>query len=857
MVRAAIKGVFANKMRLTLTALAIVIGVAFVAASFVFTDTISARFDALLETTATGVDVYVRPAPPETRSTSPGVAADTFQSAELGSLPEETLAEVQAVPGVRIVEGVVAGFAQLVDKEGNAIGGQGPPTLGFSWVAESSMSPVTVNEGNGRAPTAAGEVAIDANSARMNDLAVGDTITVLTIGAPERFEIVGIATFGESDSLAGATLALFELREAQRLFDLEGRFSEISTAAEAGITPEELAENITATVKSHVEVITAEQSNDEQSEAISEGLGFLNTALLAFAAVAVFVGAFIISNTFRIIVAQRTRELALLRAIGATGRQVTWMVVLEALLVGLIGSMIGIGVGVLIAIGLAALMNAAGFNMPSGPLTVLPRTVIVGMTVGIVVTLVSALLPARKAARVPPVAAINEEAARTPRRSLQVRAIAGTIVITLSLAVLFVGLFTSIDNGLWLVGIGALGFFVGISILAPLAASPIARALGWPLPRLFGVSGRLAQDNTMRKPRRTASTASALMIGVALVVFVAVFGASIKASVAESVTSTLPADFTAQSTNFAVGVIPTFTEEIRSLPEIGDMSALKAGTAIVDGKSTMVIAVDPATVATVTDFEVSAGAYEALEATNGILVAEDLMDEMAWAVGDSIDIQFPQDPGGPIEIVGTIESVSFGNYVITETTYAAGFDNPTDFFVFANRAEGVAIDDARAAIDGVADAYPNVRIQNKSELIADAESQIDQLLVLFTGLLFLAIIIAVLGITNTLALSIIERTREIGLLRAVGMVRRQVRQMIRWESVIIALFGAVMGIGVGLFLGWAVVRAIADEGLGSFAIPVGQIAGLVVLAAIAGVIAAIYPAWKASRMNVLEAIAYE
>ncbi|MGB9358222.1 MAG: FtsX-like permease family protein [Acidimicrobiia bacterium] len=849
MFRAAVKGVFANKMRLTLTALAIVIGVAFVAASFVFTDTISARFDKLLETTATGVDVFVRPAPPET--------GDTFQNTEFGSIPEETLDAVLAARGVRVAEGGVAGFAQLVDKQGEAIGGQGPPTLGFSWGDDPALSPVTIKDGAGRGPVAPGEVAIDANSANMNDLAVGDTITILTIGAPEDFEIVGIVSFGESDSLAGATLALFELSEAQRIFDLEGQFSEIAVAGDAGVSPEELAASVSTTVNGDIEVITAEQSNEEQSDAISEGLGFLNTALLAFAAIAVFVGAFIISNTFRIIVAQRTKELALFRAVGATGRQVTWLVIVEALLVGLIGSIIGIGVGVLLAMGLASIMNAAGFNMPDGPLTVLPRTIIVGMLVGLIVTMVSALLPARKAARVPPVAAMNEEAARTPRRSLQVRAIWGTIILALGLVGLFIGLFGSTDQDLWFVGIGALVFFVGISVLAPLAAGPIAKVIGWPLPKLFGVAGRLAQDNTIRKPRRTASTASALMIGVALVVFVAVFGASIKSSVAESLTDTLPADFTVQSTNFAVGVSPAFTEVVSSLPEIGVVSGLKLGNATVDGENTAVVAVDPATVDSVTNFEVSDGAYGALAATNGILVAETLMEEKSWVVGDSISIVFPQDPGGPIEIVGTVSSTNFGNYVISEETYAIGFNNPTDFFVFANRADGVDLDVARTAIDGVAADYPNVKVQSKSELVAETESQIDQILVLFTGLLFLAIIIAVLGITNTLALSIIERTREIGLLRAVGMVQRQVRRMIRWEAVIIALFGAIMGVGVGLFLGWAVVQALADQGLGSFAVPVGQIVVLVLLAGVAGIIAAIYPSWKASRMNVLAAIAYE
>ncbi|MCL1692654.1 MAG: ABC transporter permease, partial [Actinomycetia bacterium] len=657
-------------MRLSLTAFAIVIGVAFVAASFVFTDTISARFDALLDTSATGVDVYVRPAPPET--------GDTFQNAEFGSIPESTLAAVVASPGVRVAEGGVAGFAQIVNKEGDAVGGQGPPTLGYSWSIDPSMSPVTIKDGNGRGPEISGEVVIDANSANGNDLALGDSITILTIGAPEEFVIVGIASFGESDSLAGATLSMFTLEEAQRLFDLEGRFSAISVAAESGVTPEELAANIATTTNGDIEVVTAEESNDEQLEAISEGLGFLNIALLAFAAVAVFVGAFIISNTFRIIVAQRTKELALLRAIGATGRQVTWMVVIEALIVGFAASVIGIGVGVLLAIGLGAAMNAFGLNMPEGPLTLLPRTVIVGMAVGLIVTVVSALLPARKAARIPPVAAMAEELSRPKRRSLHVRAVIGSVTVGLGISTLFVGLFTSVSGDLWLVAIGALVFFLGVSIIAPLAAGPVAAVLGWPLPKMFGVAGQLAQDNTRRQPRRTASTASALMIGVALVVFVAVFGASIKSSVASSVTDTFPGDFSVQSTNFAVGVSPAFTDEVRSLSEIGDVSTLKIGNAVVEGSDTIIIAVDPETITTVTSIDVSAGAFESLKETDGVLVLESVMSDNGWSVGDSIMIVYPQDPGGPVEIAGTIASTNFGDFIITESSYAVGFSNPTD-----------------------------------------------------------------------------------------------------------------------------------------------------------------------------------
>jgi len=858
-IRAAIKGVWANKLRLTLTAIAIVIGVGFVAASFVFTDTINARFESLLTDVSAGVDVYVRPVPPETGN----------EFTEIGSMSEGTVDDVLAVPGVRIAEGGVGGYAQFVGSDGEPVGGQGPPTFGFSWTVADELNPLRIAEGNGRPPQAAGEVVADVGSAEAGGFVVGDTVTVLTLGPPEQFVLVGLANFGEADNLAGASIAAFELAEAQRLLNLEGQLSEIAVAAEQGVEAETLATDIDQALAGDFVVQTAEASNAEQLADIGEALGFLNIALLAFAAVAVFVGAFIIYNTFRIIVAQRTRELALLRAIGATGRQVTWLVVVEAIIVALIASAIGVLLGVGLAILLAAVMNAAGFNLPEGPLTLAPRTVIVAMSVGMIVTLVSAVFPARKAASVPPVAAMHTELARVPRKSLNRRAAAGAIVTLLGLALLLVGLFASVENPAIYVGAGALIFFLGVSILAPLAAKPMALVLGWPLPRLFNTTGQLAQDNTARQPRRTASTASALMIGVALVVFVAIFAASIKSTVEDSIFDNFPADLSASSTNFEVGVSPAFTAEMEQLEEFETVTplvfdqALLSETEVVDGETLGVdngvalIALDPLLADDVVNLEPAPGAYQALAGSAGVLVFQEIMDEKSWVVGDTIVMGFPNALGTDTEIVGTIGKADFGQYVIDRDFYNTVYDNPFDTIVFGTMAAGVAPEDARLAADGVAEPYPNVQIQNKDEVVADAESQIDQLLVLFTGLLFLAIIIAILGITNTLALSIIERTREIGLLRAVGMTRFQTKWMVRWEAVIVAVFGALMGVGIGVFLGWAVVQALADEGLGTFAIPWSQLLFLVLLAALAGIIAAIYPSWKASRIDVLDAIAYE
>ncbi len=850
MVRTAIKGVFANKVRLTLTALAIIIGVAFVSASYVFTDTIQAGFNTLLEDVGEGVDATVRPIPPE-------FGADFGVQA---SMSEDTLDAVLAVEGVAVAEGSVATFAsQVVGNDGEAIGGQGPPTLGFSTGIEPDFNPTTLDEG--RYPEGPGEVVVDVTTAEQGEFQLGQPITVIGIGGPEEFELVGIARFGEDNALLGATLTAFELTEAQRFFGLEGQLSTIAVKAESGVSPEELVERISPSLPEGVEAITSEAETEEAVDDVASQLGFLNIALLAFAAIAIFVGAFIISNTFRIIVAQRTRELALLRAVGATGSQVTWMVVIEALIVAFVASLIGVAAGVLLSLGLSGLLNSFNFNIPTGNLTVLPRTVIVGLAVGVIVTVLAALLPARRAASIPPVAAMHDEAARPTAQSTRLRLISGGVLTVLGLFLLGLGLFGSVANAFALVGAGALVTFLGIAVLAYLAAGPIAEVLGWPLPRLFGSAGKLAQENTKREPRRTATTASALMIGIALVVFVSVFAESIKESIEQSILTDFPADFTAASSNFAFGMPPSFTEEMGELDEIATVSAVQGGPIRIDGTDQFVVGVEPGTIEAVFELKPSSGALEDLETLDTILVLDTVAEEDGLAVGESIAVEYPLAGVIPSTMVGTFETDTFGgqpmSYVVSSGTFRQNTDNAADFRSFALKTESVAFENADDAVKGLADDYANVVVETKDEFLASTEAQINTILALFSGLLFLAIIIAILGIVNTLALSIYERTHEIGLLRAVGMLRSQVRRMIRWEAVIIALFGAIMGIIIGVAFGWAVVTALADEGLGSFDIPWVALFLYLVIAGLAGAVAAIYPSWKASRLNVLEAISYE
>jgi putative ABC transport system permease protein len=797
----ALKGVFAHRVRLFMTALAIVLGVAFVSGTFVFTDTINARFETLFTDVYAGVDASVRPETPE-------FGAQPGQNP--GSFDESLLADVSALEGVSVAEGSVGGFAQIIAPNGDPIGGQGPPTLGFSWIETAALSSVHIADGNGRAPSGPGEVVIDVGTAGGNDLTIGDEVGIQTLGGTETFEIVGLANFGTEDNLAGATLSIFSLDEGRRLFGLEGRLTSIDILGSDEVAPESLVEAIAPVLPDGAEVVTGDQQTQEQLESITEGLGFLSTALLAFAGVAVFVGAFVIQNTFRIVVAQRIRELALFRAVGATGRQLVSLVTLEALIVGTLASVVGVFAGIGVASGIKAAMNAGGFGLPDGPLTVEPRTIFVGLTVGIAVTLVSALLPARRAATVPPVAAMTEVAAP----------------------------------------LGSLTVFIGVSVLAPVFAIPIAKVLGRPLP---GITGDLARENTIRQPRRTASTAAALMIGVALVSFVSIFAASIKATVSDTLQGAFPADLAFQSTNFSVGVSPELEADLEQLDEFAVVSAVRAGYIRIDGEEFNVAAVD-GEIEALYDMGPS---IDVAGLGDGMLVAQSVLEDRGWQVGDVLDVEYAATGTIATEIVGMFEDQTFASYMISLDSYQANF--PTDQIVitFASLSDGVEIGEGQEAAETVLASFPNLDMNTASEQIAEAEAQVDQLVALFSGLLGLAVVIAVIGIANTLSLSIVERTKEIGLLRAVGLTRRQTRRMVRWEAIIVAVFGALLGVLVGSGLGWATVFSLADDGLGTFALPVGQLAIWLVLAALAGVIAAAGPARTAAKMNVLEAISYE
>jgi putative ABC transport system permease protein len=601
---------------------------------------------------------------------------------------------------------------------------------------------------------------------------------------------------------------------------------------------------------SDLEVVSGEQQTQEALDQINEGLGFLGAALLAFAGVAVFVGAFVIQNTFRITVAQRTRDLALLRAIGASGRQVTMSVLFEALVVGIVGSALGVLAGVGVAGLIKTGMNSVGFGLPEGPLTLEPRTVIVSMLVGVVVTSVAAVLPALRAARIPPVAAMSAPVARIGRRPLRTRAIVGTIITVLGAGLMTLGLIVENGSSLAMVGIGAVSVFLGMSTLAPLVAVPFSRLISLPF---RGITGDLARGNTARQPRRTASTASALMVGVALVAFVSIFAASVKASVTDTLDGAFPADLAFASTNFSVGVSPLALDAVSDLEEVEVVSAVRTGLVTIDGMEMNVVGVEPDTVGAVYNAEPS---IPITDLGSGLLVQSGILEANDWAIGDQIAVDYPSGDTIDTAIVGSFEDQTFANLMISDVTFLAHVGDDITIG-FADLATGVSLDEGVVAVDGALTEFPYIDVNTKSDQVADAEAAVDQLVALFSGLLGLALVIAVLGIANTLALSIVERTSEIGLLRAVGMHRRQVRKMIRREAVITAVFGAVLGLVIGSTIGFGVISSLEGNGLQTFAIPTRQLVVWLVVAALAGVLAAVGPARKASRLDVLKAISYE
>ncbi|MGZ4131474.1 MAG: ABC transporter permease [Actinomycetota bacterium] len=848
--RATIKGLLAKKVRLVLTALSVVLGIGFVAGTYVLTDTMNSAFDQLFAATSQASDVTVR----STTAFTPEQNGGGGGGQERTPVPASLLETVRQVPGVDVAVGSVQGYAQFVDpKTGDAVGGFGPPTIGLNW-NELSDRVLTIREGG--PPQGPDQVLVDAATAQKYGMRVGAQVRILLVGPPKVFTISGIVGFGTADNLAGATLAVFDTRTAQQVLDKHGVFDAIEARGDTGVTPTQLRADIQKVLPSGVEAVTTADVGAEAAAQFRQALGFFQTALLVFAGVALFVGSFIIFNTFSIIVAQRTRELALLRALGASRGQVLVSVIAEAILVGLVASAIGVLAGIGIAVGLKALLHAFGIELPSTGVVVQTRTIVVSLVVGTVITTLAAILPARRAAAVAPVEALREAdpAAIHERGRGRRLAVAGLIAVV-GVAALLYGLFGSPDKAYVYVGLGAALTFVGIAMLSPYVAGPVASVLGAPLARL-GSSGGLGRRNAMRNPRRTARTSSALMIGLGLVAMVAILASSLKASFDAALQKSLTADFTIATTNFS-SFSPDVRTQVASVPGVLAASAFRQAGFQVDGQNAFVTGFDPATISEVTVLDFAQGSLDAL-GPDGVLVSQHVADARGWSVGDTVDAAFASVGAHPLTIAGILKDAGVvGDYAIAIDTFQRLFVQQLDSFILVKLQPGADVATTQKAIEASVKDFANIQVLDQATFRQQQEGFIDQLLGLVTALLAMAILIALFGIVNTLSLSIHERTRELGLLRAVGMSRRQAKRMVRVESVIIALFGALLGILVGVFFGWALQHSLIGQGITELKIPVGTLVVYVVFAALAGVLAAIPPARRAAKLDVLQAIAYE
>jgi putative ABC transport system permease protein len=827
-----------------LTALAIVLGVAMVSGSYTLTDTMRSAADSLSSSAYDGTAAVV--------SAKTAFEIDD-EFAARPTVPASALKQVQEVPGVEKAVGSISDEARIVGKDGDVVGTG--PYFGVGLDPQAGeLSPFKLKEG--RFATGPGQVVIDAGTADREGYSVGDTIAVQPRGAERRVEITGIATFGDVDSIGTATFALFDLEAAQRLFDKPGAYTEILVGG-----PDSVRKQLSESLGGSLQVQTAAANDRFTLDGLKMFVKFLKILLLVFGGIAVVVGAFTIYNTLSITVAQRSRELALLRALGATRRQVLRSVVVEALVIGTIASLIGLAAGIGLAKLLSGVFASADIDLPSTDTVFGARTIIVSLAVGIIVTVVAGLGPALRATRVSPVTAMREgsdiPAGRIGRRAPLFAAITGA----LALGVLGLGMFgpgIDAEGRLALLAPGSLLLFIAVALISPRLVPRLASVLGRPGRRIAGPAGDLARRNAMRNPGRTAATAAALMIGIALVAFSAVLGAGMRESTKGALAEQVRADYVIVGQDGWSPIDPEAAKAVAGVPGVDVSTGLVQDTARSFGDKISVDGVDEAQIASVFGFDWEDGSDDAYAelAAGGAIVTDRFAEDHDLAVGDRFEVTALKGDKLDLSVAGISKPDRFnplgtGEVTIARSAYDKSFTAERERYAFVS-ADGASTPQLEKALAS----FPDVKLQSKSEFQTDQSAWVDQILGIFYVLLGLAVIVSLFGIVNTLALSVLERTRELGMLRAIGMSRRQVRRMIRHESVVTALIGAVLGIGVGLFLAGLATTALSDEGL-RFAVPVGSLVAFTVVAAVAGILAAMGPARRAARLDVLKALQYE
>jgi putative ABC transport system permease protein len=836
MIAVTLRGLATRKLRTALTAIAVVLGVALVTGTYLLTDTIDRSFDQTFSEANAGVDVTVH-------------KRQAVSDQDPGTLPPSLVRRIAAIRGVAKAAGGVFGNARILDRHGKDVSSGGTP----DFVSSQNPAPFSpFDYVDGHPPSTAGEVALDTKTAGKAGYHLGDSVPVAGLARPRDYRLVGVAKFGSTGSLAGASVAIMTRPEAQRVLDRRGGLDSIDVAADAGVSPAQLRDRVRAALQDPgVTVRTGSEEAAKQTSDIQGGFSFLRTILLVFGGIALFVGAFMIFNTFSITVAQRMREFALLRTLGASRRQVRRAVAGEALAVGLAASVVGLALGFALAPALRALLKAFGADLPTGGTVVEARTIIVALLVGILVTLIAAAAPARRATRVAPVAALTESALTADVQGSRRRTLVAAVIVLAGIGLMVAGLVGAGDVAL--VGAGAAIVFVAAALLAHHVVRPLASAIGRPLERLLGVSGRLARENSVRNPRRTASSASALMIGVALVAFVTIFAAGLKGSINRAVDQNFSGALVLESKSFNLPIPGGVPDAVRRVDGVGQVAAVSFNHVKIGKDRVGVSGVD-------------AGALGSLYAlTSGSVAPGGLAAKKSWAedhgvkVGDTLSLLTPT--GKRIRLkVGSLyddQGQLLDDLTVPIDVLRRDFDDRAFDVVFIGAAPGAADttvkDDVQAALDRQ---FPSVKVETKQGFKDEQASQINQILGLFYVLLSLSVIVSLFGIVTTLALTIHERTRELGLLRAIGTSRRQIRRVVRWEAVITAMIGAVIGVVLGVLFSIVVTRPLRSEGF-HLVIPVAQLLLLLVLAGIAGTLAAIGPARRAARIDILRALAYE
>jgi putative ABC transport system permease protein len=855
-IRVALKGLAGRKLRAILTAIAIVLGVAMVSGTYVLTDTIDKAFNNIFSDTYANTDAVVS-----------GKAADiSFQgdSAETPPVPESVLAQIRALPNVEAATGSVIDdtATKILKPDGKAVNTSGAPSFGFGIdPSQTAFNPLKLLEGTW--PKGPDEVVIDANTADEQGYKIGDTVKIATLQPVKSFKLVGLAQYGDVASLGSATFTVFTIPAAQQLLDREGQYDDISVAAKEGVTQQQLVQEIRPILPATAQVRTGAAQATEDAKDV-EFTKFIRYVLLTFAGVALFVGAFVIFNTLSITVAQRTREFATLRTIGASRRQVLWSVVLEAVVIGFVAALIGLFAGLGLAAGLNALFKALNADLPTQGLVFAPRTVIVSLLIGVLVTLFAGLFPAIRATRVPPIAAVREGAEIPRSRFSKIAPYLSVGLILLGVLLLAYSLFKdNVDTAPRLIAMagGVILLFFGVAGISSKLVKPLAAVVGWPATRIGGAAGRLAKANSLRNPGRTASTAAALMIGIALVTFVAVFAKGLQKSNRGAIEDQVKAEYVVTAQDGFSPFVAQAGEAVKSSPDAEFATSVRSDLAKADGESGYLTGIEPDAIARAYNFDWKTGSDATLGelGSNGAIVSNDLADKKNLKVGDQLTILTPNGERSQFFVKGIYEPPPFfpmlGSVSIAKSAFDGLYERPRNSFVFVDVA-GEPSAATTASLEAAVKDFPDTKVQTREGWIDQQDQDFNSFLNLLYVLLALSVIVSIFGMVNTLILSVFERTRELGMLRAVGMTRRQTRRMIRHESIITALIGAALGLPLGIFLALLMTKALSQFNI-EIAIPVKQLVIFSIVAIVVGILAAILPARRAAKLNVLRALQYE